>query len=291
MKGLANMKELRYLYLNGPYGLQDEVSNWNLPNALRFLSWGSYPFSSLPKTVQANNLVGLVMVGGHMVQLRDKGAEKPLLKLRFLEFTCSEKLRTLDLSVAPNLETLILESCRNLVEVHFQVIPNLKELHITYCDRLEKLHMPESPKLVTLNLTNLKLRTLHLGVTPNLETLSVKYCTDMVELLMPAECPKLVALDLYMLNLETLHLGITPNLKTVSLKVCRALIKVQIPKDIGRLKCLKELDITGTSCLRILPPSIFKVKGLRIVVSKWVLKYCGFKSVIVTSGDEAFCYI
>ncbi|GJR07383.1 Toll/interleukin-1 receptor domain-containing protein [Tanacetum coccineum] len=244
MKGLANMKELRYLYLNGPYDLQDEVSNWNLPNALRFLSWGSYPFSSLPKTVQANNLVGLVMVGGHMVQLRDKGAEKPLLKLRFLEFTCLEKLRTLDLSVAPNLETLNLQDCSYLVEVQFQVIPNLKELHITYCDRLEKLHMPPD--------------------SPKLETLSIKYCADMVELRMPTECPKLVTLDLLRLNLTTLHLGITPNLKTLSLQFCHALISLRIPKDIGRLDCLKELDITGTSCMRILPQCIFKMKGLRI---------------------------
>ncbi|GKB79896.1 Toll/interleukin-1 receptor domain-containing protein [Tanacetum coccineum] len=309
MKGLANMKELRFLRMDTLDVSEDEVSNWNLPNTLRFLRWGHYPCSSLPKTFQANNLVGLHMHGGKMVQLRDKGEEKPFPKLRFLKFANSWLLRTLDLSVAPNLETLILDGCDNLVEVHFQVTPNLKELHIHNCRRLERLHMPaespklryldldflklrtlhlgitpnletlrvkhcddmvelcmadECPKLVTLDLFILKLTTLHLGVTPNLETLSIKYCTDMVELRMPTECPKLVTLDLLMLNLTTLHLGITPNLKTLSLQACHALISLRIPKDIGRLDCLKELDITGTSCMRILPQCIFKMKGLRI---------------------------
>nr|GFA92002.1 Toll/interleukin-1 receptor (TIR) domain-containing protein [Tanacetum cinerariifolium] len=51
-KDLANMNELRFLHLEGPYVREDEVSNWNLPNALRFLRWDGYPFSSLPKTFQ-----------------------------------------------------------------------------------------------------------------------------------------------------------------------------------------------------------------------------------------------
>nr|GEW63177.1 Toll/interleukin-1 receptor (TIR) domain-containing protein [Tanacetum cinerariifolium] len=173
MNGLANMKELRYLKVDSPLLYVDNLS-LHLPNALRFLKWDGYPFLSLPKTFQAKNLIGLEMYQSNIVQLWEDGEEKPLLKLRFLEFTYSKLLRTLDLSVAPNLETLILENCHNLVEVHFQVTPNLKELHIYNCKRLEKLHMPaESPKLVNLDLRNLNLRTFHLGVTPNLETVSL----------------------------------------------------------------------------------------------------------------------
>nr|GEV71383.1 Toll/interleukin-1 receptor (TIR) domain-containing protein [Tanacetum cinerariifolium] len=89
MRGLENMKELRFLLVHMEYVSEDEVSNWNfdeddlyLPNALRFLSWDRYPFSSLPKTFQAKNLVGLQMDTSNMVKLWKDGEEKPLLKLR-----------------------------------------------------------------------------------------------------------------------------------------------------------------------------------------------------------------
>ncbi|GJZ66736.1 TMV resistance protein N-like protein, partial [Tanacetum coccineum] len=220
-----------------PYPIEDEVSNWNLPNALRYLSWQWYPFSSLPKTFQANNLVGLHMGSGYLVQLWKDGEEK------FLTFTDSE-LRTLDLSVAPNLETLILEGCNNLVELHFQVTPNLKELRIRECNSLEILHMPaESPKLTSLDLYIVKLRTLHLGITPNLETLRVKKCSDMVELQIPGECPKLVNLDLSCSKLKTLDLGNIPNLERLDLKNCYDLVEINAP--IGCLKKLVHLDLSG----------------------------------------------
>jgi hypothetical protein len=74
------MKELRFLLL---HTLDDEVSKWkfdedslHLPNALRFLSWDFYPFSSLPKTFQPNNLVGLHMGCTNMVKLWKYGEEK-----------------------------------------------------------------------------------------------------------------------------------------------------------------------------------------------------------------------
>nr|GFA82333.1 Toll/interleukin-1 receptor (TIR) domain-containing protein [Tanacetum cinerariifolium] len=126
MNGLTNMKELRFLQVDTEYVSEDEVCNWgfdevslHLPKSLRFLRWLGYPFSSLPKTFQAKNLVGLEMAFGNLVQLWKVGEEKPFLKLRFLDFT-NLQLRTLDLSVAPNLETILLHSCYNLVEVHFQ---------------------------------------------------------------------------------------------------------------------------------------------------------------------------
>ncbi|GKD68512.1 Toll/interleukin-1 receptor domain-containing protein [Tanacetum coccineum] len=214
--------------------------DWDLPNGLRFLRSYGCPFSSLPKTFQATNLVGLEMEGGHMVKLWKDGEEKPFLKLRFLKFTFSQKLRTLDLSVAPNLDTLILKDCRSLDEVHFQVTPNLKELRIHNCWRLGILHMPaESPKLTSLDLVNLKLRTLDLSLAPNLETLRVKNCHDLVELHMPAECPKLV--NLYLSNclkLRTFHLRITPNLETPRLNDCTDIVELRMPA-----KCPKLVNI------------------------------------------------
>ena len=66
----------------------------------------------------------------------------------------------------------------------------------------------------------------------------------------------------------------------------------ELPEEIGRLECLKELDITGTG-ISHLPESIFRVKGLRIVGSRLHLESCGFiTSEIITSDDETFyCYI
>ncbi|PWA98897.1 disease resistance protein (TIR-NBS-LRR class) [Artemisia annua] len=245
MKGLANMEELRFLDMNTTTPVSEDASNgtiWNfdevslyLPNALRFLRWNCYPFSSLPKTFQANNLVEVDMYCSNMVQLWEDGVEKACLKLRFLKFTYS-KLRTLDLSVAPNLETVTLENCYNLVEVHFQVTPNLKELRIYDCNRLEKLHLPaESPKLRSLYLNDSKLRKLHLGITPNLEELFIECCYDLVELHMPSESPKLRHLDLGCSKLMTLHLGITPNLETLRLNMCTDMVELQIHAECPKL--------------------------------------------------------
>ncbi|GKC91194.1 disease resistance TIR-NBS-LRR class family protein, partial [Tanacetum coccineum] len=287
MNGLANMKELRFLHVNTEFiredevseeevsedqVSEDEVSNSNshefdphLPNALRFLSWEGYPFSSLPKTFQAKNLVGLEMEFSDIVHLWKDGEEKACLKLRFLKFSDS-RLRTLDLSVAPNLETLILEDCDNLVEVHFQVAPNLKELRIFRCERLEKLHMPaESPKLRSLHLNDSELRALHLGITPNLETLTLRDCTHMVELRMSAECPKLVNLDLDNLNLTALHLGITPNLKTLRLNNCTDMGELLMPAECPKLVTL---DLFDNQKLRTLD------LGLTPNLRRLILEYC-----------------
>nr|GEX05117.1 Toll/interleukin-1 receptor (TIR) domain-containing protein [Tanacetum cinerariifolium] len=148
------------------------------------------------------------------------------------------------------------------------VTPNLKELRMGYCDSLENLHMPaECPKLTSLYLSRLKLRTLHLGITPNLEALCLRDCRELVELYIPAECPKLVNLNL---------------------RNCTQV--AELPEGIGRLECLKELDITGT-CISRLPESIFGLKGLRIVGSRELLESCGFTWEIKTSIDETFCDI
>ncbi|GKD68117.1 disease resistance TIR-NBS-LRR class family protein [Tanacetum coccineum] len=279
MKGLANMKELRFLHVDCSYVSEDEVSNWNfdevdlhLPNALRFLSWLGYPFSSLPKTFQAKNLVGLEMELGNLVQLWKDGEEKVFYKLRFLKFMDSN-LRTLDLGLAPNLEMLHLQECYRLEELHMPaespklkfltlsfsslttlelgITPNLETLSLENCTDMVELKTPaECPKLVHLELIDLKLKTLHLGITPNLETLSLDNCTDMVELKIPVECPKLVNLKLRDLKLTTLDLGIAPNLETLSLHNC--MVELQIPAECSNLTKLRTLDLGLTPNLESL---------------------------------------
>nr|GEX71397.1 hypothetical protein [Tanacetum cinerariifolium] len=161
MKGLENMKELRYLDMgsggNDPpfgflkhghasqylslsrcYGKFDEVSQY-LPNTLRILCWKSYPLLCFPK------FVGLEMPYSKIVQLWEGEEIEVLNELRFLDLRGS-MLRTCGLEMTPNLETLNLRGCRDLVELHMPV----------GCLNLRSLDLSHST-----------VRTLDLALTPN----------------------------------------------------------------------------------------------------------------------------
>nr|GEX87407.1 hypothetical protein [Tanacetum cinerariifolium] len=243
MKGLANMKELRFLHVLPSIVWENQVGNWNFPYALQFLRWDYYPFSSLPKTFQVKNLVGLQMISGKMEQLWKDGEEKDFPKLRFLNFIGSWFLRTLDLSVVPNLETLILKDCSNLVEVDFEVRKKKWWWKLGGKKMLVKEEKAtRATKCITLDAEGLNfemlmkvLRNLHLGITPNLETLRLRDCAYMVELHMPAKCPKLINLDLCSLVLRNLHLGITPNLETLRLRDCAYMVELHMPAKCPKL--------------------------------------------------------
>lgn len=83
MKGLGKMKQLRYLQVYFPYqdyyerdaGCLDDTSQY-FSNSLKYLKCSYYPFLYLPKTFQANNLVGLDMYTTRMVQLCEEGEKK-----------------------------------------------------------------------------------------------------------------------------------------------------------------------------------------------------------------------
>ncbi|GJR62305.1 Toll/interleukin-1 receptor domain-containing protein, partial [Tanacetum coccineum] len=250
LKGLANMRELRFLDLRTTRVSIDEKTKI-LSNALRFLRWEGCPFSSLQKMFQANNLVGLEMEDSNILQLWDDGGQKAFVNLRFLKFRYS-RLRTLDLRLVQNLEMLHLFECEELEELympteclklrslhlthlklrnlHLGDAPNLEELFLDKCYNLVELDMPsESLKLRHLGLVSSKLRTFHIGIAPNLETLRLKNCIDMIELQIPAECPNLVSLDLDELKLKTLHLQIIPNLEKPILKDWQELVRLQMP--------------------------------------------------------------
>ncbi|GJY40125.1 Toll/interleukin-1 receptor domain-containing protein [Tanacetum coccineum] len=276
MKGLANMKKLRYLHLYIP--------------------------GCLPKTFQAKNLVGLEMENTKIVQLWDDAERKVFLKLRLddcrdmVELQIPRKchklvnlelsglwLTTLQHGITLNLETLRIKECIRMVELqipaecpklitldlqslelttlHLGIAPNLETLRIKYCFDMAELRMPaECPKLVTLVLKNLKFTTLHLGITPNLETLSLLDCTYMVKLRMPA---KLVTLKLYNSKLKTLHLGITPNLKTLSLRECTDMVELRMPAECPELVTLILDYSKSTDFLQRITPNPYMV-GLQI---------------------------
>lgn len=83
MKGLRKMKELTFLHVSLQFidASKSDYSrqNWkskNFPNALRYLCWNDYPYRSLPKKFQADNLVSLEMVISQIVQLWGGGERK-----------------------------------------------------------------------------------------------------------------------------------------------------------------------------------------------------------------------
>ncbi|GJZ96656.1 TMV resistance protein N-like protein [Tanacetum coccineum] len=241
MRGLGNMKKLRVLYMcSGPNWKDNQVSQ-SFPNALKYLSWRDYPFSSLHETFQANNLVGLDMSFSIIENIRRGRTRKVLDKLRFLDLSYTP-LKTLNCEVTPNLEILYLEHCKELIELYIPdgcpklqylnlnnsklkilnlgPTPNLEMLTLVGCCDLEEFYMPFGcTKLKSLSLNGSKLRNLSLGPTPDLETLSLVRCRDLEELL-PFQCTKLKSLSLHNSQLRNLDLGPTPDLETLSLAEC-----------------------------------------------------------------------
>ena len=72
------MKELRFHSVFGysSSDLEFSMAGSDFPNALRYVDWTNYPFSSLPTMFQANNLVALKMCHSRIVQLWEGGERK-----------------------------------------------------------------------------------------------------------------------------------------------------------------------------------------------------------------------
>ncbi|KAL7607403.1 hypothetical protein Lser_V15G19506 [Lactuca serriola] len=291
IKGLRKMKELRFLsvYAYSSSDLEFSMAGSDFPNALRYVDWTYYPFSSLPTMFQANNLVALKMVRSRIVQLWEGGESKVFNKLRFLNISYS-MLSTIDLGLTPNLETLTLHQCNDLLEFHMSVgclkltsvdiegsrlsaldlglAPNLEKLLLSECNYLEKLHLPRRClNLTELTLINLKLRTLDIGLTPNLRWLHIYKPKSLEELNMANECRKLASLDISHSKLRILDLGMTPNLEKLNLQEsccleelhmankCKKLTKLKISHsklrtlDLGMTPNLEKLNLQESCCL------------------------------------------
>ncbi|GKA19250.1 disease resistance TIR-NBS-LRR class family protein [Tanacetum coccineum] len=296
MKGLGKMKKLRYLDVNFAdfkgddlasdpkfdYTSQlDEYAQY-FSNSLKYLKFERYPFLFLPKTIQANNLVGLEMKGSRMVQLWEEGEKKVLKKLKFLSLSGS-KFTTCDFRIAPNLERLSLENSLDLKELLMPVC----------CQKLNYIHITYS-----------KLRTFDLGLTPNLETLSLYNCSHFVKLKVSVPCPNLKFLNLSYSRLRSLDLELLPNLRRLNLHDCKELVEInapfgslekavelrlrgcallaKLPEDVGQFGCLKVLDIRDTG-ISHLPQSIFGLKGLIISLPRKVLQLYHFPPEITTT--------
>ncbi|XP_023743987.2 disease resistance protein RPV1 [Lactuca sativa] len=292
IKGLRKMKELRFLSVDGysSSDLEFSMAGSDFPNAIRYMDWSNYPFSSLPTMFQANNLVALKMFRSRIVQLWEGGESKVFNKLRFLDLSYS-RLSTIDLGLTPNLETLTLHSCRDLLELHMtagclkltsvdiqgsrlsaldlRLAPNLEKLLLSECNNLEKLHLPgRCLNLIELTLTDSKLRTFDLGMTPNIEKLTLQESCCLKELHMANECQKLTKLNISHSKLRTFDLGMTPNIEKLTLQEscclkelhmaneCQKLTKLNISHsklrtfDLGMTPNIEKLTLQESCCLK-----------------------------------------
>ncbi|GJU25610.1 disease resistance TIR-NBS-LRR class family protein [Tanacetum coccineum] len=239
MKGLGKMKKLRYLEVN--YADSDpefDHTSQYFTNSLKYLKCTFYPFSYLPRTFQANNLVGLDMSKSRLVQLWEEGEKKDLQKLKFL-FLSESELTTFDMRITPNLEELSLDNSYELKELRMPVT----------CQKLKYLHISHS-----------KFMTFDLGLTPNFETLSLFVCTGFVKLQVPFACPNLKFLILRKSRLRSLDLELIPNLERLDLEGCCR--RGKFNEDIGQLEFLERvLDLSATM-IKHSPESICMLKHL-----------------------------
>ncbi|PWA73768.1 disease resistance protein (TIR-NBS-LRR class) [Artemisia annua] len=268
MKGLGKMKQLRYLQVYFPYLDYNERDAEDLDNAaqyfsnsLKYLNCANYPFLYLPKTFQANNLVGLDMHNGRMVQLWKDGEKKVLKKLKFLSLYESA-LTTFDFSMTPSLETLILSSdklvklcmpvsCQELKHLDISrsklrtfdlgLTPNLEKFSLNKCADFEELHVSSAcPNLKFLELGGKsRLRSLDLELFPNLEMLDLEGCADFEELHVSSACPNLKALKLRKSRLRSLDLELFPNLESLDLEGCADFEELHVSSACPNLKFLQ----------------------------------------------------
>ncbi|GJU52683.1 TMV resistance protein N-like protein [Tanacetum coccineum] len=290
MKGLRNMKRLRYLWMDSildnssSFGdvKMDEVSQY-LPNALRYLFWDYYPFQSLPKTFQANNLVTLVMRESKITELWEGGERKALDKLRFLNMSES-KLKTLNLALTPNLEMLLLQGCEDLVELHAPIgcLQKLIFLDLGGCSRflsvlfMRRWESLEVPSLLELHLigesqSRFKVLTssvLHLfGESPEEVPQEFEGHKNKIEVTcyykeLTSSVGKLYKfLSLQIQSCAKLFSQNTCTLQNLrKIKLERSI--TEVPEDIGHLNSLEELSLSSTR-VRYLPDSICMSKNLR----------------------------
>ncbi|PWA75811.1 disease resistance protein (TIR-NBS-LRR class) [Artemisia annua] len=274
MEGLGELKQLRALRL---YTEDDDplCSDWKFdqvrqyfPNSLRCLSWEGYPFSCLPQTFQADELVLLEMCYSRTEQLWEGGETKVLEKLRFLDLSFS-KMITLDLGMTPNLERLDLIECHGLVELHAPVgsLERLAHLNLIGCSSFKSFQfINQLCSREVFSFSKLDLIVKPSGEFP-------KYSSDNLQLLLftcsyyeeaplpNGNPPKFVSLNLKpCTKLESVSESICclQHLRELTINGCIP----EVPNDIFRLETLENLSFVST-CITFLPESICMLKRLK----------------------------
>ncbi|XP_075651922.1 uncharacterized protein LOC142622358 [Castanea sativa] len=269
-EAFSKMYNLKFLRIHASFhNLQ------HLPNSLRVLDWMYYPSKSLPSTFQLDELVWLCLQQSRIEELWI--GRKNFDKLKFIYLTtCSNLIVSPDFTGVPNLEKLILAYCKNLRELHPSVgiLKKLVLLDLKYCSKLSCLPSKfEMDSLVTLDFMGcsiLEKIPKFMGNMEHLQRLTLNY-TAILEL--PSLVGRLIGLtSLTMMgckNLVCLPITICSlnSLECLDLSKCSNFDN--LPENLGNLKGLKQLDLSGTA-IKEFPSSIEGLTTLTFLT----LKHC-----------------
>ncbi|XP_044475736.1 disease resistance protein RUN1-like [Mangifera indica] len=208
---------------------------------LRCLCWDHYPFPSLPKKFDRENLVILKMCNNYLQQLWM--GIKDLAHLKFIDLSYSHQLlRVPDLSEAPNLESLILEGCTHL----FEITPPSRNLN----------------KLVNLNLRNCESLISHpIGIqSKSLRVVILSNCSKLNTAPRISCNMERLCLDGTAIKKLSSHVESPSRLVELNLKNCISL--ESLPSSVSNLKSLQRLDLSGLSNLKIVPEILCNIEEL-----------------------------
>ncbi|KAM3731591.1 hypothetical protein ACB098_12G175400 [Castanea mollissima] len=263
----SKMKILRLLII-GNVQLPKDLSY--LSDELRIIEWYGYPFKSMPTNFHPNKLVELRMHCSRIIQLW-KGI-MILDALKLMDLSDSQYLIEIpDLSGAPKLKQLILRHCTRLYKIHTSLgdLERLIRLDLNGCKCLEILpHKISLGELEIFDLGGCSRLKKFPEIVGNMSRLS-KLClseTAIKDLPLSMEhLTGLIKLDLRECkNLSSLSNGCCclMSLKILTLFGCSKLDT--LPKNLGNIKGLEELDLSGTAITR-LPLSVVHLKNLKIL--------------------------
>ncbi|KAB1200721.1 TMV resistance protein N [Morella rubra] len=282
VRAFSQMKKLRILKIGSKniienFSEQLSTIEWDgdalnsMPTIeLRLMKWFGFPFLSLPRDFNADNLVELNMRGSSIKQLW-KG-NKSLGSLKRLVLSSSQSLmETPDFSKAQNLEMIDLEGCKILTTVHpsIGVLKRLKQLDLSFCENLREL--PDKISLESLEdfiLSGCSRLEKFPDIVGNMTSLGLLYLDGTgirevppsfrnlcgLTILSFRDCEKLLKLPINMCRLSSLRF--------LQLSGCRRLEKFP---DLRSMECLEELYAVGTAITQLSPnPFPRSIKTLRL---------------------------
>ncbi|XP_044475283.1 disease resistance protein RPV1-like [Mangifera indica] len=247
---LLMVKNLYWGYNNDIHGFDNIEFDFS---ELECLCWDFYPFPSLPLKFDPDNLVVLKMQDSYLEQLWT--GIKNLACLKYIDLSHSRHLLEVpDLSKASNLERLILYGCSNLNTAP-RISGNMERLCLdgTAIKTLSS-SIESSSRLVELNLKNcLSLESLPSSLC-NLTSLRKLDLSGLSNLKMVPEFPSEI-LELHLDGTAVKELsssiGKVSSLIRLSLKNCSSL--ESLPSNLCNLTSLRELDLSGSSNLKMVP--------------------------------------
>ncbi|CAH8278247.1 unnamed protein product [Arabidopsis lyrata] len=251
-KAFVGMSNLRYLKVyNSHCPRQCEAdSKLNLPDGLefpicnvRYFHWLKFPEEELPCDLNPKNLIDLKL---HYSQIRQVWtSDKATPRLKWVDLSHSSKLSSLlGLSKAPNLLRLNLEGCTSLEELSGEILQNMKNL-------------------ILLNLR---------GCTGLVSLPKISLCS--LKILILSGCSKFQKFQVISENLETLYLngtaidrlppsvGNLQRLILLDLKDCKNLETLSDCTNLGNMRSLQELKLSGCSKLKSFPKNIENLRNL-----------------------------